>query len=228
MIIGILGGIGPSASAEFYHKLVLKLQDSGKFNSNTEFPRIIINSIPAPELTSFTINKKLLQPYIDGIKQLKLHQPDFIVMSCNTIHLYLDTLKEACNFEQILSIRDIVKNHLPQHIKGKISVIGTPLTVTSQLYNYSAYDYIEMDKADLIELGEIVNDFNVNNNFHECQTKLVNITNKLQDKGAKIFILACTEISLLLNSLKSISTINTLDVLIEHVTKKVIDSTKRK
>ena len=57
-VIGVLGGIGPEASVEFYAKLVKKLQESGMIKRNEDFPKIIINSIPAPELVGEKIRKK--------------------------------------------------------------------------------------------------------------------------------------------------------------------------
>ncbi len=48
--IGILGGIGPEATGHFYLKLIKRLQETGRIKRNTDYPQIIINSIPAPEL----------------------------------------------------------------------------------------------------------------------------------------------------------------------------------
>ena len=48
--IGILGGIGPEATGEFYNKLIKRLQEKDLIKSNKDFPQIFINSIPAPEL----------------------------------------------------------------------------------------------------------------------------------------------------------------------------------
>ena len=86
---GILGGIGPETSAIFYHGIISDLQKTGIINDNRDYPQIIINSIPAPELTGLNPPSCYIKPYIEGIKELLLHKPKFIVMACNTIHLYL-------------------------------------------------------------------------------------------------------------------------------------------
>ena len=43
--IGILGGMGPATSAKFYTMLVKKYQKNGSMQ-DTDFPKIIINSVP--------------------------------------------------------------------------------------------------------------------------------------------------------------------------------------
>ena len=49
-VIGVLGGIGPESTAEFYRRLINRIQKSGYVQSNLNYPHILINSIPAPEL----------------------------------------------------------------------------------------------------------------------------------------------------------------------------------
>ena len=88
--IGILGGIGPEATGEFYLNLVSKFQKEGLIKSNKDFPPIIVNSIPAPELIYEEVSDKDLEPYIMGLKELEKFGADFIVMACNTIYLFYD------------------------------------------------------------------------------------------------------------------------------------------
>jgi aspartate/glutamate racemase len=64
--IGVLGGIGPEATGEFYNKLISKLQDNGMIKSNSDFPQIIINRIPAPELIDHASESDIEQ-YRKGI-----------------------------------------------------------------------------------------------------------------------------------------------------------------
>jgi hypothetical protein len=60
--IGVLGGIGPEATGEFYNKLIAKFQERGLIKTNRDFPQIVINSIPAPELIYDTISDEDLKP----------------------------------------------------------------------------------------------------------------------------------------------------------------------
>ncbi|MBI4150221.1 hypothetical protein HY488_02335, partial [Candidatus Woesearchaeota archaeon] len=78
--LGVLGGIGPEATGTFYLKLIAQLQNKGLIQRNEDFPQIIINSIPAPELIFDHIDEIDLLPYVQGIKELDAMKPDLIVM----------------------------------------------------------------------------------------------------------------------------------------------------
>ena len=69
-IIGFLGGIGPEATGEFYLSLIKKFQEENLIRSNEDYPQIIINSIPAPELIYENGPEKSLESYIKGSLQM--------------------------------------------------------------------------------------------------------------------------------------------------------------
>jgi aspartate racemase len=140
--IGILGGIGPQATGYLYNELILKLKNSGKIKSNSDFPNIIINSINAQELTGSKITNLQLKSYIDGIKQLATLEPDFILMACNTIHIYRDILIKESGYTDILSIRNIVENYINNFQDQTFCVLGTKSSVSSGLYDFDNTKYI--------------------------------------------------------------------------------------
>lgn len=213
--IGILGGIGPQATGYFYTNLIDKLKKSGKIKNNQDYPQIIINSINAPELTSEKINNDELKSYINGISELSNHNPKFIVMVCNTIHIYRDRIIDESKYKNILSIREIVKNKLPS--QKKICILATPSTIKSGLYKYDNYVYENPENNDLIEIGNIVNNYNSNGNVKENKEKLIRIIKKQKKNGAEVFLTACTEVSELLQTEKDFKILSTLDILLDHV-----------
>jgi len=93
--IGVLGGIGPESTKEFYGLLLEKMQHSGLIRENADYPHIIINSIPAPELTGREITEEQIAPYVEGVMELDSYGVDFIVVVCNTAHLFYDRLQKA-------------------------------------------------------------------------------------------------------------------------------------
>src|SRR3989344_3039684 len=147
--IGILGGIGPEATGRFYLKLISEIQKQKLTKSNTDYPRIIINSIPAPELTTTKITPKQLEPYIQGVKQLEQYGADFIVMACNTIHLYHDLLQSGVDIP-VLNLREAVKNSLNN--SQTVSVFGTPATIEGELYSFKGIKYLNPKGKDLKQL----------------------------------------------------------------------------
>src|SRR3989344_7277663 len=109
--IGVLGGIGPGSSAFFYEQLVSKFKEKYKPKQNIDYPRIIINSIPAPELTSGE-NQSKWQFYVDGLSFLET-ESDFIVIVCNTAHAFYDDFAKIIS-KPLLDLRALVHKTLKQ------------------------------------------------------------------------------------------------------------------
>ena len=216
--IGILGGIGPEATGRFYLKLISEIQKRRLVKSNTDFPQIIINSIPAPELVGKNISRKDLRVYIKGLKELDKLGLDFIVMVCNTIHLFYDELQGEID-TPILDLRKEVKNYIKHNKIKSISILGTLATMNSNLYKFRGVKYIKIKDRDQELLSKSILDFNMGLN----KDKQVRIVSKLVkgylEKGAKVVILGCTEIALMLEKEK-IPKIDTLDLLVNSVIKK--------
>ena len=219
--IGILGGIGPEATGEFYNKLIMNLQDKGIIKSNNDFPQIIINSIPAPELIYDTISDEELRPYILGLKELNSFGVDFIVMVCNTIHLYHEMLQKHVDVP-ILDLKQELRNHLTKNNLSTTLVIGTPNTIRMGLYRFTDLNTFEPNDDEIKILTNSIFDFNRGINRHEQIQKTKRICNKYIDSGAKTVILGCTEFAVMLGDEKDIPKINTIDVLVEATIEKFV------
>jgi|SRR3989344_3248857 len=209
--IGVLGGIGPEATGEFYSKLISEFQNQGLIKSNKDYPQIIINSIPAPELINNNISEKDLLPYIEGLKELDEFNPDFIVMVCNTIHLFYDALQAEIK-TLILDLRKEVRDSLEKREIKSCLILGTSSTINRRLYDFSGI--IKPDREELKILSEAIFNFNKGENREE-QIKITNkICKKYLSLGAKTILLGCTEFAVMLDK-ANIPKINTIDILVE-------------
>jgi len=197
--IGVLGGVGPEATSYFYFSLIKKLQEKG-IKSNTDLPQIIINSIPAPELLQYKHSKKVIDAYLKGLKELELHNPDFIIMVCNTIHFYYDYLQKSITVP-IIDIRKEVKNKLHGR---RHTVFGSRLTV-KKLYKFE--NSINMNENDIKIINQAIFDFN-----RGLKPNINYLCEKYHNRGAEQILLGCTELPLIL---KKPYTISTLDIMVE-------------
>lgn len=223
--IGILGGIGPEATGEFYLKLIKRLQERRLIKNNMDFSQIIINSIPAPELIYEKMSEKDLEPYIIGLKELESFNVDFIVMVCNTIYLFYERLQKGVRVP-IVDLRKELKNFLvKKNIKTAI-VLSTPMAIKMGLYKFEGINSIDLDDKEMKLLTEAV--FNFNKGFEkDKQIQIVrNIAKKYLSEGNKFIILGCTEIALMLKD-EDIPKISTMDVLVESTIDKFIQQVRK-
>ena len=214
MRIGVLGGIGPEATHEFYGKLIKVLQERGLVKANHDFPQIVINSIPAPGLVYESISNEDLTMYIEGLKQLDGFGVDFIVMVCNTIYLFYDKLQKQIK-TPILNLREEIKRTLDKKKVNSVLVLGTPSTVNKGLYKFDGVNCIVPDKSELMELGGAIFNFNLGNKKENQAEKVKKICDKyLGYRKVETVILGCTEVALMLEN-ENFPKINTIDVLVD-------------
>src|SRR3989344_4301337 len=157
--IGVLGGIGPEATAEYYSKLIYTLQKEKLIKSNKDYPQIIINSIPAPELIYEKISKEDLKPYIEGLKELDKFNPDFIIMVCNTIHIYYNLLQKEIKTE-IIDLRKELKLYIKKKKIKSVFILGTPNTIKQGLYKFKEIKTFQPNKKETKSLTRMIFNFN--------------------------------------------------------------------
>ncbi len=200
MKIGVLGGIGPESTREFYSILINIIQQRG-IKRNPDFPQIIINSIPAPELIYDNISERNLKPYIKGLKELDSFDVDFIVMVCNTIHLFHERLQKEINTE-ILDLRKEMKKLLIRKNIKSFTVLGTPNTIRKGLYRFEGIRSIDINNEEMKQLTNAIFNFNRGIGKRKQIQTVKNISEKYLKAGSRIIILGCTELSLMLKNIE--------------------------
>ena len=225
MKLGVLGGIGPEATGEFYSRLISRLQEKGLIKSNKDFPQIVINSLPAPELIDEDISDKDLKPYLEGLKELDKFKVDFIVMVCNTIHLFYDKLQKEIK-TPIIDLRKVVERSLAEKDIKSAFIIGTPNTIKKGLYRFSSINCFEPDDNEIKQLTEAIFSFNRGFKKDEQIYRVKKICQKYLDKGAETVILGCTEFAVMLGK-ENMPKIDTIDVLVDAIIERIIFLSQR-
>ncbi len=210
--IGVLGGIGPEATAIFYLELIQRLQAEGLVEDNTDFPQILINSIPAPELVFDETAEEDLKAYETGLEELDAANPDFIVMVCNTIHLHYDKLKKQLK-SPLINLREEMRNELLTRGVKTVTVLGTPTTVQKGLYNFKGINHQNPTNGELTLLSRAIHRFN-NGKDKKKQQRIVSlIASRCLERGSEAIILGCTEFAVLLRG-ETMPKIDSISVLV--------------
>lgn len=218
MKIGILGGIGPQATGLFYLKLIERFQKEKLIKKNQDFPQILINSVPAPELIFDEIKKNDLDLYLAGLKELDQFNPDFIIMVCNTIHLYHEKLQSEIK-SALIDLRKEVHEKIKSLNIKSMTIFGTPSTINLGLYNFTGIKYINPNKEDIRELSKAVFLFNKGFEKENQKRKVEIIARKYLSAGSERILIGCTEFAVMLEN-SQISKLDTIDVLVDCVVEK--------
>lgn len=219
--LGILGGMGPAASAEFVTRLI---HQTPATVDQEHIPFVLWNDPRTPDRsTSLRNGDDGPLPYlIEGVQALKFAGCDLIAIPCNTAHFWYDELTKLN--VRIIHIVDSVADALREvNVTGTIGVMGTIATVEFGLYQSMLYklgwncivpsdeemNCLVQPAIDLIKSGEI----------EKARSMLMIVTNSLIDRGAKAVVLGCTEIPLAIRETeeRNIPLINSIDSLVRDV-----------
>jgi len=222
--LGILGGMGPAASAEFITRIISKTPANC---DQDHIPFVLWNEPRIPDRsTSMQSGNDLPLPWLqEGIKGLKHAGCDRIVIPCNSAHFWYSQLSKLG--VPILHIVDSVAEELKSLNLSdkKIGILGTQGTIESGLYQYHlnrlGWECIVPCKEEMVGLVTPAINLIKANKFREPQMLLMRAMHSLIDRGAEAIVLGCTELPLVirLSSEEGIPIVNSIDSLVNIVVK---------
>jgi len=216
--IGIIGGLGPETTSEFYMSLIFK---SYQINSQSR-PPILMWSIPL----EYQIENDLIQkasgeeryiPYlVDAAKRLELGGADFLVIPCNSVHIFIEEVRKTVKIP-VLSIVEETASFLEKQNIKKVDLLATLTTKKSGLYqNPLESKNIEVkfpNEQDQLEVGELINRLVLSRNGSEDKKKLLNIIERFKDQDVDTVVLACTDLQLLTPTHPDFKIYDSMDIL---------------
>nr|WP_242834211.1 aspartate/glutamate racemase family protein [Clostridium pasteurianum] len=108
--IGMIGGLGPESTLDYYRLIIEKYRNEVKDGS---YPEILINSMDMNILLSFVENKQwdnLVNCLIKGVEILYKAGADFGFISSNTPHIVFERIKELSPIPLISIVEETCKN----------------------------------------------------------------------------------------------------------------------
>lgn len=198
--VGILGGYGPYATADFY-QLIL---DATPAKKDWDHLHIIIDSNPnIPSRTrAYLYNEESPLAYmLEGIDRLKKGGADFFVCPCNSAHYFLH--QPGIQFSlPFLDMTEVVVEKIVQSGKKKIGIIGSEVTVGGKVYdgllNKNGIEAIHVD--DLTKVRAVIEYGKHNKELDKGKLILNALIDELREKGAEGIVYACTELPIVLPS----------------------------
>lgn len=199
--LGVIGGMGPLATVKLFEKLVL-LTDA---QSDQEHLHIIIdnNTLIADRSAYILVGgEDPRRELINSARKLQDMGADFLIMPCNTAHLFYDEIVDNIKIPFLNMIEETAKYILEYH-KG-IKDIG--LLATDGTYNTKVYDKI-FNKYGIniiipsVEKRAYIMEFiyNIKKGIHqENLDGYYEAMEEIRSQNVDIFIVGCTEISVAL------------------------------
>lgn len=221
--LGILGGMGPAASAEFINRLIAQTPASC---DQEHIPFVLWSDPRVPDRsTSLRNGDNLpLSWLLEGIQGLKNAGCNCIVIPCNTAHFWFNEMEKCASWNsKIIHIVDSVADALRDVnvTNSTIGIIGTQATIELGLYQYMlnklGWNCITPTKEEMNTLVQPAINLIKANNIEAAQPLIMTVVNRLIDSGSKAVVLGCTELPLAVKQTEAqgIPLINSIDSLVK-------------
>ena len=227
--IGIIGGIGPASTVEYY-KMLIELFRSRL--DTIQYPELLLHSIDMTQILDYVFNDQLdlLVTFLsEKIQVLEKADVDYVALASNTPHLVFEQLSKSVNVKMISIVEETCKTIVTTGIK-KVGLLGTKSTMSKGFYqqigrkkgieiiipNEANQNYVH-EKY----MGELV----FNKIKSETKERLIAIVNELETKeSVEGIILGGTELPLILkqNDFTTLKVFNTTEIHVNAILDKMI------
>ena len=226
--VGIIGGLGPEATSKFYLQLVSACSNRGE----QTHPPILIYSVPLPlqiekECIVKGQSEEKCVPYlIQAAKTLEQGGTDFLVMPCNSLHVFIEEIRKAVKIPVLSIVEETIK-FLKNHNIKQVGILATSITINRGLYksqlNARGINEVIPNEQDQAKLGQIIYNLVIGSYTNTDKQTLDEITGNLVKKGVESIILACTDLQLLTLQHTKVKIFDTMQILVEATVQKMID-----
>jgi len=219
--IGVLGGMGPEASANLYQKIIKYSQYKYGAVQDSDYPPIIIYSLPLIGFDETGIRDKesVKKQLIAGVKRLESAGCDLIIIGCNTAHYFYEEMQSAIRVP-ILNIIEETKKKVKALNYDKVGLFVSESTNRLKLYQdkfkRAGIEVISPNKSQQKEMNKVIEHVMGGNQGTADITVLKNIARDYLRQGAQAIVMGCTEIPLAINQTHTdIKLFDTIEIIVQ-------------
>jgi aspartate racemase len=201
--IGILGGMGPEATADLFHHII-RLTPAA--TDADHIPIIIYNQPGIPDRSDYILSRgpTPVPQLIDGAKKLEEWGADFIAIPCNTAHYFLPDIGPQVKIpilDMISETAHYARLWYPRYVFGLLSTLGTYKTgLYPRAFNAEGMTMIIPDVFYQEQVMDCIYGQNglKSGDYNEPRKQIRAAIRHLQQLGANGLVSGCTELSLVL------------------------------
>jgi aspartate racemase len=131
--VGILGGIGPESTVEYYRGLIAGYR---QLKPDGSYPSIILNSLDVTKLLGWMDANQLSEVtdyLVDGLQKLVRAGADFAIIAANTPHIVFDEVQQRSPIP-LVSIVEATRAEAEKRGISKAALLGTRFTMEARFY----------------------------------------------------------------------------------------------
>ena len=213
-IVGVLGGMGPAATVEFFRRLVA----ATPAGIEQEHLHVLIDDDPSvPDRTDAILRRGPSPvPRLQAMaRRLETAGADLLVMPCNTAHVYIEDIRAAVS----VPVLDMVGETVATIDRSTVGLLATDGTIRARLYQEACeargIRLVPPNSVDQRAVTDAIAGIKRREDPRSFEESIAAIVRRLERDGVETVIAGCTEISLVPGDGMTIPWIDALDRLVE-------------
>lgn len=221
-LVGVLGGVGPAATAHFLQRLVAR---TAATCDQEHIRTLAFNDTAIPDRTAFLTgvsSRNPLESLVEDGLLLEACGCDLLALPCNTAHGFFDELQARLHVPLLNMVRATTERAAQQRLR-RVGVLATRGTVLRNLYGEEArrcgIECAYPGLATQHEVNRIIFD-QVKAGAPVDPSSLTPLARALGELGCDGVVLGCTELSFAFSGITEaagLPIIDALDVLADEV-----------
>ena len=204
--VGIIGGMGPEATIDFMSR-VITLTPSQRDQDHIHM--VVENNPHIPDRQSTAKNDLIAIELTAIAERLVVAGADFLVLPCNTAHVFIDDLLKNIQIPFVHIVSETVNEIVKEHTNVKnVGLLATDMCINSGIYHQAIKSVdrtvLVLEQQDQKSCMQLIFDVKKGKYSKSTKTDMVRLADQLIQKGADIIVAGCTEIPLILDT-KSIN-----------------------
>jgi len=220
-VIGVLGGMGPEASANLYIRIIRYTQDRYGAVQDSDYPPIIVDSLTLDgfDETGIVDGDLVKQQLLGGVRKLAAAGCDLIIIACNTVHVFFEAMQDAVSIP-ILNIVDETRKRVVAQGYENVGLFASQSTVATSLYQdqfqASGITVLPPSESQQRVLNRVIEHVMGGNQKERDIIALKDIARDFTRQGADAIVMGCTEIPLAINQTHTdIKLFDTIEIIVE-------------
>lgn len=225
--VGVIGGVGPETTAEFYLELIFGCYQKNKVSR----PPVLIWNIPLAyqieeDLITRSEGEERYIPYlVEAAQLLEKGGADFLVMPCNSLHIFIEEIRKSVKIP-VLSIVEETAKFLKSNQISSVGILATTTTIKRSLYEKilkeQGIEQIVPDDYQQAKIGKVINNIVLNRHANKDRQEFIKIVDSLNGRVSDI-ILACTDLQLLIPSHGKVKIHDTMKIFADATVDKILE-----
>ncbi len=200
--LGVIGGMGPQATVDFFQKVL----DNTKAHSDQEHIHMLIDNNPkTPDRNAAVLGKgeSPLKALVNSAIKLQTMGAELLAMPCNTAHYFYDDIIKFIDIPFINMIEEAVAIIRTKNTGvKKVGLLATKAVCDMGLYSRCLKKYdinpILPDARGRDVVTETI--YSIKRDIRLVRTEDINdIIKDMRVKGVNIIILGCTELPMIID-----------------------------